>query len=83
MIWFWVIAGLLVLAALVALLRPLVKGTVNADRREAVPVMFRRQLAAIDADIAGGRLTFEEAGALRSEITRRMLAAADQEAQAS
>lgn len=83
MIWFWIIAGLLVLVALAALLRPLLQGAANADRGEAAPVMFRRQLAAIDADIAGGRLTFEEAGALRSEITRRMLAAADQEAQAS
>ena len=82
MIWFWIIAGLLVLAALAVLLRPLLQRAVNADHGEGVPMMFRRQLAAIDADVTDGRLTLEEAGALRSEITRRMLAAADQEAQA-
>jgi cytochrome c-type biogenesis protein CcmH len=78
MIWFWIIAGLLVLAALAVLLRPLLQGAGNADHGEAVPTMFRRQLAAIDADIADGRLTVEEAAALRSEIARRMLAATDQ-----
>jgi cytochrome c-type biogenesis protein CcmH len=41
--------------------------------------MFRRQLADIDRELAQGRLASDEAAATRTEITRRMLAAADRE----
>ena len=80
MIWFWVVAGLLVLVALVALLGPLVwrAGRV-ADEGSAVAAMFRRQLAEIDTELAQGRLASDEAVAARTETTRRMLAAADRE----
>ncbi len=40
-------------------------------------MLFRRQLADIDAELAQGRLTPEQATAARSDITRRMLAAAE------
>jgi cytochrome c-type biogenesis protein CcmH len=84
MTWFWVIAGLLVLVALIALLRPLMRGTAgSADQGESVLAVFRRQLVGIDTEIAQGRLTAEEAEGVRAEITRRMLAAADQESQDS
>ena len=84
MIWFWIIAGLLVLAALIALLKPLLRVTPeSADQGESVVAVFRRQLTNLDGEIAQGRLAADEAAAVRAEITRRMLAAADQEAQNS
>jgi cytochrome c-type biogenesis protein CcmH len=80
MIWFWVIAALLVLVALATLLRPLVSRTVRgAGDNEAVLGMFRRQLADIDTDLAQGRLPPDEAAAARAELTRRLLAEADPE----
>ena len=84
MIWFWIIAGLLVVAALIALLKPLLRVTPeSADQGESVVAVFRRQLTNLDGEIAQGRLAADEAAAVRAEITRRMLAAADQEAQNS
>ncbi len=84
MIWFWIIAGLLVLAALIALLKPLLWATPeSADEAESVLAVFRRQLTNLDTEIAQGRLAADEAAAVRTEITRRMLAAADQETQNS
>jgi cytochrome c-type biogenesis protein CcmH len=80
MIWFWIVAGLLILAALAALLRPLIWRTGRgAGEGEAAVAMFRRQLADIDRELAQERLASEEAAATRTEITRRMLAAADRE----
>jgi cytochrome c-type biogenesis protein CcmH len=84
MIWFWIIVGLLVLAALIALLKPLLWATPeSADEGESVLAVFRRQLINLDSEIAQGRLAPDEAAAVRAEITRRMLAAADQETQNS
>ncbi len=84
MIWFWIIAGLLVLAALIALLKPLLRATPeSADEAESVLAVFRRQLTNLDTEIAQGRLTTDEAAAVRAEITRRMLSAADQETENS
>ncbi len=78
MIWFWIIAGLLVLGALAALLRPLLWHADSGARQgEAAAALFRRQLADIDAELAQGRLGTDEASAAWTEITRRMLAAAD------
>ena len=80
MIWFWIVVGLLVLAALAALLRPLFRRAGHdASEAEAAVAMFRRQLADIDTELAQGRLTADEAAAARTEITRRMLATADRE----
>jgi cytochrome c-type biogenesis protein CcmH len=80
MIWFWLIAGLLTLAALIALLRPLVRGAgAAADHSESVVAIYRRQLANIDNEVAQERLPAEQAADARAEVTRRMLAASDQE----
>lgn len=82
MIWFWVIAGLLVAAALTVLLRPLMWARRGAaDQGETVVALFRRELANLDTEIAQGRLSPEEAETARAELTRRMLTAADQESQ--
>lgn len=84
MIWLWIIAGLLVLVALMALLTPLLRGAGGtADQGESIVAIFRRQLANIDAEVAQGRLAPDQATATRAEITRRMLAAADEEARDS
>ena len=80
MIWFWTIAGWLILVALAALLRPLIWRTSRgADEGAAAVAIFRRQLADIDTELAQGRLSADEAAASRTEITRRMLASADRE----
>jgi cytochrome c-type biogenesis protein CcmH len=82
MILFWTIAGLLVLAALIALLRPLVRASKESGGEgESAIAIFRRQLANLDAEIAQGRLTADEAAGARAEITRRMLVAADHQTQ--
>jgi len=82
MIWFWIVAGLLILVALAALLGPLIWGAGrSAGEGETTVAMFRRQLADLDSELAQGRLASNEASAARAEITRRMLAAADQERQ--
>ncbi len=84
MIWFWIIAGLLIVVALLALLKPLLRASPeNMDEGESVVAVFRRQLTNLDTEIAQGRLTADEAAAVRAEITRRMLAAADQKTQNS
>ena len=80
MIWFWIVAGLLVVLALAALLRPLVwRDAGNADEAEAGVAMFRRQLADIATELAQGRLAPDEAAATQTELTRRLLVSADRE----
>ncbi|HEX3416975.1 MAG TPA: c-type cytochrome biogenesis protein CcmI [Stellaceae bacterium] len=84
MIWFWIIAGSLVVVALIALLKPLLWATPeSADLGESILAVFRRQLTNLDNEVAQGRLAPDEATAARAEITRRMLSAADQETQNS
>jgi len=84
MILFWIIAGMLVLVVLIALLEPLLRANSGrANQGEPVVATFRRQLANLDGEIAQGRLTADEAAPVRAEITRGMLAAADQEAETS
>ncbi|MGH7030721.1 MAG: c-type cytochrome biogenesis protein CcmI, partial [Stellaceae bacterium] len=62
MIWFWIIAGLLTLAALATVLRPLVRPPrPAAENEEPVAALYRRQLAAIDLELAQGRLPPEQA----------------------
>jgi cytochrome c-type biogenesis protein CcmH len=82
MTWFWLTAGLLILGALAALLRPLLRHAGGGAREgEAAAAIFRRQLADIDAELAQGRLGPDEASTARAELTRRMLAAADRVAE--
>ncbi len=77
---FWLVAtglGFVVTAPLLwALLRPHAGKADNA----AVQV-FKDQLAEVESDLARGVLTPDEAGALRTEVSRRLLAAADAGAQ--
>jgi cytochrome c-type biogenesis protein CcmH len=84
MIWFWIVCGLLTLAVLAPLLLPLIRGhRPGAEDEEPVTALYRRQLAAIDDELAQRRLAPGQAAAARTEITRRMLAAAEREHAAS
>ncbi|HTV46059.1 MAG TPA: c-type cytochrome biogenesis protein CcmI [Stellaceae bacterium] len=76
MILFWGAAGLLTVAALAVLLWPLLRTPrPGAAVEEPIATLYRRQLAAIDVELAQGRLTSEQAAAGRAEVTRRLLAA--------
>ena len=82
MILFWIIAGVLLLVALVVLLKPLMRVSgESGDEDKSIVAVFRRQLADIDSETVQGRLAANEAAEARAEVTRRMLAAADQQAQ--
>jgi cytochrome c-type biogenesis protein CcmH len=81
MIWFLLAAAVLTVAALALLLRPLLhQPRPGVEEAEPVAALFRRQLAAIDEELAEGRIAPHEAEAARIETTRRLLAAADREA---
>ncbi len=84
MIWFWIVAGLLTLAALAAVAAAVdPAAAARSGEEEPVAALYRRQLAAIDDELAQGRLLPEQAAAARTETTRRMLAAAEREAAAA
>jgi len=81
-IWFWITAATLVIVTLAALLRPLLWGRgASTDQGEPAVEVFRQEFANLDTEVAQGRLAADEATAMRAEITRRMLAAADREEQ--
>jgi cytochrome c-type biogenesis protein CcmH len=82
MIWFWISSGFLVVAALIALLKPLLRtNSASVDQEEPVVATFRRQLTNLDNEITQERLAPDDAAPVQAEITRRMLAEADREAQ--
>ncbi len=78
---FWLGAGALTALAVIALLRPLL----SARARDAAPAsgaaydlaVYRDQLAEIGRDLSRGVLSDSEAEAARTEVERRILAAAD------
>lgn len=77
---FWSIASVLVLAAVLALLIPILRRRAYAvvDRPDAGLAVLKDQLSEIDRDLAAGRLAESEAEAARTEIERRMLRELDQ-----
>lgn len=83
MIWFLLVAGVLTIVVLTALLGPMMRRRPGLEDEEPTSELFRRQLAAIDEELAEGRVTPEEAETSRTEVTRRLLAAADREPEGS
>jgi cytochrome c-type biogenesis protein CcmH len=84
MIWFAIaaICALAVAALLWPVLRP--RGAVqNAPRRSYDLAVYRDQLAELDRDHERGLLSETERASARTEIERRMLAAADRSAEAA
>lgn len=85
MVWalFWLLALILAVVVAAATTRPLWTRRAAAPSRAAHDVaVFKSQLREIDADLARGALTADEAEGARREISRRLLAA-DAEAQAA
>jgi cytochrome c-type biogenesis protein CcmH len=84
MIWFVIVAGLLTVTALATILEPIIRQPRSGtEEEEPVATLFRCQLAAIDEELTEGRVTPDQAGAFRIEITRGLLAAANREPAAS
>jgi cytochrome c-type biogenesis protein CcmH len=76
---FWVAAAALTAVSVAVLLPPLF-GRGRQDRgqdRDQALAVYRDQLAQIERDRTGGLLPADEAEALRTEVERRLLAAAD------
>lgn len=73
----WFVFALMTVAAIFAVLWPLSRSG-RADTGGSEVVVYRDQLAEIDRDLAAGIIGAAEADAARTEISRRLLAAADQ-----
>ena len=73
----WFVFALMTVAAIFAVLWPLSRRG-RADTGGSEVVVYRDQLAEIDRDMASGIIGAAEADAARVEISRRLLAAADQ-----
>ena len=73
----WFVFALMTAAAIFAVLLPLVLG-VRAQTGGSEAAVYKDQLAEIDRDVAAGLIGAAEADAARVEISRRLLAAADQ-----
>lgn len=74
---FWLIAGLMALISAVILLTPLLRGAKPGATSAANIGVYRDQLDEVDRDLARNVITDTEAEALRIEVSRRLLAAAD------
>jgi cytochrome c-type biogenesis protein CcmH len=73
----WFVFALMTAAAIFAVLLPLGVGS-RAQTGGSETTVYKDQLAEIDRDVAAGLIGASEADAARVEISRRLLAAADQ-----
>ncbi len=75
---FWMIAAAVVAGCGAGIFAPLFRGGGRAERRASYDLQVHRdQLREVEADLARGTLSAEEAAATRIEVSRRLLAAAD------
>jgi cytochrome c-type biogenesis protein CcmH len=72
----WFVFALMTAAAIFAVLWPLSRGA-RPQSEGSEAAVYRDQLAEIDRDVAAGLIGLSEAAAARVEISRRLLAAAD------
>lgn len=81
---FWIFAGSLTILTLAAMLWPLLRPKKQTAMRSSYDVqIYKDQLKEVEADLARGTLSEAEAKASRTEVSRRLLAAADAEAHES
>jgi len=74
---FWIVAAALTAAVVLSLLRPLLRGSRPVAERAPYDLeIYRDQLAEVDRDLARGVIEAAQAEAARTEIGRRILAAA-------
>ncbi len=72
----WIIALLCVLAAAFALFWPLLRRSDgSATEKDDTTLIYARQLAELEHEVAGGRIGADEAETIRRETGRRMIAA--------
>ena len=78
---FWIFASTLLASALWAVLRPLLRRDeqANATERSASLALYRARIMELEEDIAGGAIGPAEENAVRAELERDLLAAADRE----
>ncbi|MEM9228397.1 MAG: c-type cytochrome biogenesis protein CcmI [Pseudomonadota bacterium] len=74
---FWAVAALLALCTTAPLVWAVLASRTRAAERAEVR-MFKDQLAEVDSDLSRGVITADDADALRTEVSRRLLNAADQ-----
>ncbi|MSU89764.1 c-type cytochrome biogenesis protein CcmI [Rhodobacteraceae bacterium 2CG4] len=74
---FWAVAAILGLIVAAVLTRAMLRPGAAAGRADRAARVYRAQLDEVEADLARGTLTEAEAGALRAEVSRRLLAATD------
>lgn len=80
---FWTLLALMTLAAVGAIAWPLVRARgEDGSRADFNRQVYRDQLRELENDVARGVISPGEAGAARTEIERRLLATADEEAPA-
>jgi len=74
----WLVCAAFILIALGLILRPMLRRQSAADQRLGYDVaVYRDQLAEVERDQERGLLTAEQANAVKAEVQRRMLAAAE------
>src|ERR1700744_4240540 len=79
----WIIFASMTAAAMLAVLWPLGRKSVNAPTGGNDLLVYQDQLDEIDRDRGAGLIGQSEAEAARVEVSRRLLAAADAEATAA
>jgi cytochrome c-type biogenesis protein CcmH len=73
MIGFWIAAALLTAAVVILLARPLMRKSAAADMGGTDLAVYRDQLAELEREKARGLVEAEQAAAMETEISRRML----------
>jgi cytochrome c-type biogenesis protein CcmH len=74
----WFVFALMTAAAIFAVLWPLGRASGRPQQDGGETAVYRDQLAEVDRDVASGLINPPEAAAARVELSRRLLAAADQ-----
>jgi cytochrome c-type biogenesis protein CcmH len=79
----WIIFALMTAAAILAVAWPLARKKTEAARAGSDVIVYQDQLQEIDRDCSAGLIGEADAEAVRIEVSRRLLAAADKQAPAA